>query len=53
MKIRLFEKDAEQVAQLFQNTVHAVSIRDYSSSQVKAWASSDVHFRNWAETRLS
>ncbi|MBD2054674.1 GNAT family N-acetyltransferase [Oculatella sp. FACHB-28] len=50
MKIRLFEtQDAEQVARLFHETVHAVNIRDYSSNQVNAWAPDDVHFRNWAE----
>lgn len=44
MKIRLFEtKDTEQVVRLFHDTVHAVNIRDYSSSQVNAWAPDDVH----------
>lgn len=50
IKIRLFEtQDAAQVAQLFHDTVHAINIVDYSSSQVKAWAPDDVHFRNWAK----
>jgi putative acetyltransferase len=49
IKIRLFEaQDAAQIAQLFHDTVHAVNIRNYSSSQVKAWAPDDFHFRNWA-----
>ncbi|MBD1997594.1 GNAT family N-acetyltransferase [Leptolyngbya sp. FACHB-541] len=50
MKIRLFKaQDAEQIARLFHDTVHAVNIRDYSSNQVNAWAPDDVHFRNWTE----
>ncbi|MBW4581874.1 MAG: GNAT family N-acetyltransferase [Tildeniella nuda ZEHNDER 1965/U140] len=50
MKVRLFKpEDAEQIAQLFHETVHAVNIRDYSSSQVSAWAPDNIHFRNWVE----
>lgn len=50
IEIRLFEThDAEQIAQLFHETVHEVNVRDYSSSQLKAWAPDDIHFRNWVE----
>ncbi|PSB33744.1 GNAT family N-acetyltransferase [Stenomitos frigidus ULC18] len=50
MKIRLFEpQDAEQLAQLFHETVRAINIHDYSCSQVRAWAPDDIHFRNWVE----
>lgn len=50
MKIRLFhELDAEQIAQLFHETVREINIRNYSSNQVKAWAPDDIHFRNWAK----
>lgn len=50
IEIRLFQiQDVEQVAQLFHETVREVNIRDYSSSQVKAWAPDDIHFRNWIE----
>jgi putative acetyltransferase len=50
LKIRLFEpQDAESIAQLFHDTVREVNLRDYSSSQVQAWAPDDLHFRNWAE----
>ena len=50
MQIRLFhEEDAEQIAQLFHETVREINIRDYSSSQVKAWAPDNIHFRNWAK----
>lgn len=49
IKIRLFAApDAEQVAQLFHETVREVNARDYSSAQVRAWAPDDVHFRDWA-----
>jgi putative acetyltransferase len=50
IKIRLFEaEDAEQVAQLFHETVREVNLRDYSINQVRAWAPDDIHFRNWVE----
>jgi putative acetyltransferase len=50
IEIRLFEtQDAEQIAQLFHETVHEINVRDYSSSQVKAWAPEDIYFRNWVE----
>ena len=50
IKIRLFEaQDAEQIAQLFYETVREVNVRDYSSNQVKAWAPDDIHFRKWVE----
>lgn len=54
MKIRLFRPpDAEQIAQLFHDTVREVNIRDYSISQVKAWAPDNFDFRNWVEVCLS
>jgi len=50
IKIRLFEaQDAEQIAQLFHETVREVNVCDYSSNQVRAWAPDDIHFRNWME----
>ncbi len=49
MEIRLFQKeDAEQIAQLFHDTVREINIRDYECDRVKAWAPDDIHFRNWA-----
>jgi putative acetyltransferase len=49
MEIRLFQpQDADQVAQLFHDTVHEVNRRDYSEAQVRAWAPDDIHFRDWA-----
>ena len=48
IKIRLFEKqDAEQIAQLFHQTVREVNINDYSINHVKAWAPDDINFRDW------
>lgn len=48
MEIRLFNKqDAEQIAQLFHQTVREVNINDYSVNQVKAWAPDNIYFRDW------
>ncbi|MBU7585261.1 MAG: GNAT family N-acetyltransferase [Nostoc sp. TH1S01] len=50
MKIRLFQpQDAEQIAQLFHDTVRQVNINDYSKNQVAAWAPNDIYFRDWAK----
>jgi len=50
MNIRLFQpQDAEQIAQLFHETVRQVNIHDYSNNQVAAWAPDDIYFRNWAK----
>lgn len=51
MEIRLFHsQDADQIAQLFHETVRQINIKDYTTSQVKAWAPDDLHFRNWAKS---
>lgn len=48
MHIRLFEeRDAEQIAQLFHDTIREINRRDYSPSQVAAWAPDDIYFRDW------
>ncbi|KAM3094072.1 GNAT family N-acetyltransferase [Phormidesmis sp. 146-35] len=50
MKVRSFHPtDANQIAQLFHETIREVNVRDYSISQVEAWAPDDLYFRNWAE----
>ncbi len=50
MEVRLFQtQDAEQVARLFHETVREINVRDYSNSQVEAWAPEDIQFRNWVE----
>lgn len=49
MQIRLFRtEDADQIAQLFHDTVREVTVRDYSIAQVQAWAPDDLYFRDWA-----
>ncbi|QIR37727.1 GNAT family N-acetyltransferase [Tolypothrix sp. PCC 7910] len=49
MEIRLFQhQDAQQIAQLFHETVREINIGDYSENQVKAWAPDNINFRNWA-----
>ncbi|MGI8936578.1 MAG: GNAT family N-acetyltransferase [Phormidesmis sp.] len=54
IKIRLFKaQDADQVAQLFHQTVREVNACDYSSAQVNAWAPDDIHFRDWVAVCLS
>lgn len=46
--IRLFRpEDAEQIAQLFHDTVREVNVRDYSIAQVQAWSPDDLDFRDW------
>ena len=48
MKIRRFQlSDAEQIAQLFHNTIRSVNLGDYTEEQLKAWAPDDIHFRDW------
>ncbi len=50
LDIRLFRpQDADQVAQLFQDTVRSINVRDYAIDQIKAWAPDDLYFRNWIE----
>ncbi len=50
IEIRLFEeRDAEQIATLFHDTVRKVNIRDYSIAQVQAWAPDDIYFRDWVK----
>jgi GNAT superfamily N-acetyltransferase len=48
MIIRLFRpEDAEQIAHLFHDTIHAVNLGDYSPAQIQAWAPDDLYFRDW------
>lgn len=48
--IRLFQPaDAEEIANLFHQTVREVNIADYTLKQVEAWAPDDIYFRNWAK----
>lgn len=48
MKLRRFQaSDADQIAQLFHDTIRTVNLGDYSEEQVKAWAPDDIYFRDW------
>jgi putative acetyltransferase len=50
INIRLFqESDAEQIANLFHETVRQINIVDYSIEQVNAWAPDNIYFRGWAK----
>ncbi len=54
IKIRLFRpKDAEQIAQLFHDTVRSINIHDYTDRQVNAWAPDDLYCRNWVEVCMT
>ncbi|MCU0525351.1 MAG: GNAT family N-acetyltransferase [Elainella sp. Prado103] len=49
IQIRPFQiQDADSIARLFHETVREVNRRDYSLSQISAWAPDDLHFRDWA-----
>lgn len=48
MIIREFVKsDLEQILQLFYNTVHTINIKDYSKSQLDAWALGNPDKEKW------
>ena len=50
MEIRLFQsQDTAQIAQLFHDTVRTINLKDYSLSQVQAWAPDDIYFRDWVK----
>lgn len=50
MNIRKFQpSDADQIAQLFHDTIRTVNLGDYTEEQVKAWAPDNIHFRDWEE----
>lgn len=54
MNIRLFRKgDAEQVAQLFGNTVRIIDEEEYPKSESKAWMFDDVQYQRWEENCLN
>ena len=48
MIIREFIKyDLEQILQLFYNTIHTINIKDYSKSQLDAWALKSPDKEKW------
>jgi len=54
MNIRLFQKsDAEQVAQLFGNTVRIVDKEEYSKTESRSWMFDDIQYQRWEENCLT
>lgn len=54
MKIRNYEiGDTQQIVQLFYDTVHQVNIRDYTKTQVDAWAPADIDIEIWIKSLSS
>ena len=50
MQIRRYQhSDAEELRQLFFNTIRTVNLRDYSEAQVQAWAPRQVDIAEWCE----
>ncbi|KNZ40540.1 GNAT family N-acetyltransferase [Acetobacterium bakii] len=48
MKIRSYQSnDCNEIIQLFYNTVHSVNIKDYSETQLDAWATGTVDIIAW------
>ncbi|MPY24662.1 GNAT family N-acetyltransferase [Shewanella sp. YLB-07] len=41
------EEDCHELWELFYNTIHFVNIKDYSKSQVEAWASKEIKRSDW------
>ena len=54
MRIREYTKnDCIEMYQLFYDTVHAVNAKDYTESQLSAWATGDFNFTAWNSMFLS
>jgi GNAT superfamily N-acetyltransferase len=50
MNIRTYESgDAQELMQLFYDTVHEVNIRDYTPEQVNAWAPANMSIEAWSK----
>lgn len=53
MKLRKYQSaDCEKLAQLFYDTVHTINARDYSQSQLDAWATGHVDLSAWDKSFL-
>ncbi|MEG1513563.1 MAG: GNAT family N-acetyltransferase [Clostridia bacterium] len=54
MKIRRYRAgDCAEMAELFFHTVHAVNAKDYSESQLDAWATGNVDIAQWNRSFLA
>ena len=47
--IHLKEKELDEIIDLFYETVHLVSIKDYNQTQLDAWAPRNVDSEKWRE----
>ena len=49
--LRLYKKeDAEEIVNLFYDTVHAVNAKDYTPAQLAAWAPDTIDIDKWNES---
>ncbi|HOP93649.1 MAG TPA: GNAT family N-acetyltransferase [Acetivibrio thermocellus] len=44
---RYLPDDISEITELFYNTVHTVSLKDYSSAQINTWALKDIDKAAW------
>lgn len=48
MFIRKYQpSDCSETAELFYNTVHSINAKDYTTEQLKAWATGNVDLEKW------
>jgi len=48
MQLRKYKpEDCAALAELFFDTVHAVNAKDYTTAQLKAWATGKVDLNTW------
>ncbi|MDF2858932.1 MAG: family N-acetyltransferase [Neobacillus sp.] len=53
MQLRKYKsEDCAALAELFFNTVHAVNAKDYTTAQLKAWATGTVDLNTWNQSFL-
>ena len=47
------EKDCEELAKLFYDTVHNVNCKDYTKEQLDVWATGEVNIQQWNTSLLA
>ncbi|GEP67243.1 GNAT family N-acetyltransferase [Clostridium beijerinckii] len=48
MNIRIYKTgDCEEIIKLFYETVHSINVRDYTKSQLDAWAPKKINIAKW------
>lgn len=51
MLFRMYQpSDCQEMAELFYNTVHTVNARDYTRTQLDAWATGQVDLNQWDQS---